>query len=144
MDLYLKDTHMLNDLYLMKLNELINQPKEEYLTYRKRFEKFSHEGNMDHILLGIFQSVGYDFRKHHIIISDDHDRTKITLRIPEGKSAYDTEVTKVYNIFRNYVYPEENGCKPKFVLVVEGELIKTKPQSWEKDPDFIIRRSEEK
>ena len=143
-ELYWKDTHRLNDAFIIKLDELINKPNEDYLVRLQKLEKFSHEGNMDHILLGIFHAVGYDFRKHNIVISDNRDRMKVTLRIPEGKSAYDTEVTKVYNIFRNYVYPEENGCKPKFVLVVEGELIKTRPQLWEKDQDFVIRHSEEK
>ena len=139
MKLYEEDTHRINDRFLIDLGEQINKDTKDYTERRKEFEKFSHQGNLDHIALGVFQAVGYDFRRHHIIINEDADKAKITMTIPEGKEVKDTEITTVYNIFRNYIYPEK---KPQFELIILGEVKKTRPQIWEKDPNFTIKKTE--
>jgi hypothetical protein len=132
------DTNQINSGLLQQLATIINDITE-YQKYKDEFDEFDNGVyNLDYQVAGVFKALGYDFRKHNIKIREDYDANTVTLTIPEGKSATDKEITAIYNIFKEYVYPEETGRNPNYTLILKGELIHTKKQPWESDPNFKI------
>ena len=93
------------------------------------------------ITRGILRALNYDYRHHHIHITEDYKNAHVVLTIPEGKTASDKEVTTLWKIFRNYVYHPDNGRTPKFDLYVKGTLTHTVEQPWENDPNFTLHEN---
>jgi hypothetical protein len=127
--------------FMHDLDRAINGERE-YEEFADEFKDYEYGTyGLHHITRGVLKALNYDYRHHHIHITEDYKDAHVVLTIPEGKTASDKEVTTLWKIFRNYVYHPDNGRTPKFDLYVKGTLTHTVEQPWENDPNFTLHEN---
>jgi len=131
----------MSNSFMKELDAAINGDRsyEEFADEFKDYEYGSY--GLSHITRGVLRALNYDYRHHHIHITEDYDNAHVVLTIPEGKTASDKEVTMLWKIFRNYVFHPDNGRVPKFDLYVYGTLTHTAKQLWEHDQNFTVHEN---
>ena len=134
-----------SDYYERNVSKMFHflNPSKYGKNYREMWTEFNNMGSLTNYAYSMLNNIGYKPKNIKIYCSHESNEAKIGLIVKKRDTATLSDITRAYNIFRRFVYPDIDRIY--FTIVVLGRLILNQSSCpWLSDRDVTIENLSKK